>query len=113
MEEQEKVAKIYKTVSATHDAHFSWQVNVPKAFGAAAQDGYIEAQESYQSLFEDTAKYHAIMSALAEVIYREMRKKGYKSSEKAVTYMYDEPQNMSMVAEPMAAYGTEDIGKYK
>ena len=39
----------------------------PKAFGIAAQDGYMEAQESYQSLFEDTAKYNAIMSALAEV----------------------------------------------
>ena len=30
-----------------------------------------EVDLSYQSLFEDTAKYNAIMSALAEVVYRE------------------------------------------
>ena len=33
---------------------------------ASSKDGYMQAQESYQSLFEDTAKYNAIMSALAE-----------------------------------------------
>ena len=49
------------------------------AFGTAAQDGYMEAQESYQSLFEDTAKHNAIMRALAEVVYREMRKKDRKA----------------------------------
>jgi len=81
----------------------------PKAFGTAAQDGYIEAQESYQSLFEDTAKYNAIMSALAEVVYREMRKKGNRISEEQVTYIYDEPQNLSMVAETPASYGDRDI----
>lgn len=47
----------------------------PKAFGTAAQDSYMESQETYTSLFEDQHKYNAIMSALAEVIYREMRKK--------------------------------------
>lgn len=36
-------------------------------------DSYMESQESYQSLFEDKAKYDAIMNALAGVIYREMR----------------------------------------
>lgn len=80
----------------------------PKAFGTAAQDGYMEAQESYQSLFEDTAKYNAIMSALAEVVYREMRKKGIKISEETVTYLYDEPQNLSIVAENPTPYGTGD-----
>lgn len=46
----------------------------PKAFDDAAQDSYIEAQDTYQSLFEDESKYKAIMSALAEVIYSDMRK---------------------------------------
>ena len=46
----------------------------PKAFGAAAQDSYLESQDTYTSLFEDQHKYNAIMSALADVVYREMRK---------------------------------------
>lgn len=46
----------------------------PKAFGDAAQDSYMESQETYTMLFEDQHKHNAIMSALAEVIYREMRK---------------------------------------
>jgi len=45
----------------------------PKAFGAAAQDSYLESQDTYTSLFEDQHKYNAIMSALADVVYREMR----------------------------------------
>ena len=46
----------------------------PKAFGDAAQDSYMESQDTYTSLFEDQNKYNAIMSALADVVYREMRK---------------------------------------
>ena len=79
----------------------------PKAFGTVAQDGYMEAQESYQSLFEDTAKYNAIMSALAEVVYRELRKKGTKISEKSEAYTYGMPQNLSMVAEQSMMYGDD------
>ena len=47
----------------------------PKAFGDAAQDSYLESQDTYTSLFEDQQKYNAIVHALAEVIYREMREK--------------------------------------
>ena len=45
----------------------------PKAFDEAAQDSYMESQDTYTSLFEDKAKYNAVMMALAEFIYREMR----------------------------------------
>lgn len=45
----------------------------PQAFNIAAQDSYIESQETYTSLFEDQSKYNAIMSTLAEILYREMR----------------------------------------
>lgn len=83
----------------------------PKAFGTAAQDGYMEAQESYQSLFEDTAKYNAIMSALAEVVYREMRKQGTKISESSGAYTYDAPQHLSMVAEDSPVYGEGKTGR--
>jgi type I restriction enzyme R subunit len=46
----------------------------PQAFSDAAQDSYMESQETYTSLFEDPSKYNAIMSTLAEMIYHEMRK---------------------------------------
>lgn len=46
----------------------------PKAFDDAALESYTESQDTYTSLFEDRNKYNAIMGALAEVIYREMRK---------------------------------------
>ena len=47
----------------------------PQAFSDAAQDSYMESQETYSSLFEDRSKYNAIMSALAEMLYHELRKK--------------------------------------
>ena len=43
------------------------------AFGTAAQDSYIESQDTYTSLFADQAKSNAIMHVLGSVIYREMR----------------------------------------
>ena len=48
----------------------------PKAFGTTAQDSYMESQETYTSLFEDRAKYNAIMHALGAILYREMRGRG-------------------------------------
>ena len=47
----------------------------PKAFDDAAQDSYMESQETFETLFSDKAKYNAVMSALAAVVYREMREK--------------------------------------
>ena len=37
------------------------------------------------------------MSALAEVVYREMRKKEVKISEESEAYIYEMPQNLSIV----------------
>lgn len=45
----------------------------PAAFGTAAMESFMEFQESYSALFEDQSKYYAVMSALAGVIYHEMR----------------------------------------
>ena len=67
-----------------------------------------EMDLSYQSLFEDTAKYNAIMSALAEVVYREMRKKDIKALDETGAYTYEMPQNLSMVAEAPIPYGNGD-----
>ena len=45
----------------------------PKIFHTTAQNSYMESQSSYANLFEDQAKYNAIMCALSDIIYREMR----------------------------------------
>lgn len=50
----------------------------PVAFGTAAMESYMESQDSYSSLFENKSKYDAVMSALAGVIYREMRQNACK-----------------------------------
>lgn len=47
----------------------------PQAFSDAAQDSYMESQETYSSLFEDQSKYNAIMNTLAEILYKDLRKK--------------------------------------
>lgn len=65
-----KLAKMAKT----SDPQIFTESIFPKAFGDAAQDSFIESQDTYTSLFEDSHKYNAIMHALAEVVYREMRK---------------------------------------
>ena len=62
------------SMAKTSDPQIFTESIFPKAFGDAAQDSYMEAQDTYTALFEDQAKYNAIMSALAEVIYREIRK---------------------------------------
>lgn len=41
------------------------------------------------------------MSALAEVVYRELRRKGAKASE---AYIYKRPQKLSMVTEKSVSY---------
>ena len=46
----------------------------PNVFQSVAMDSYMKSQETFASMFEDQAKYRAICSALAEVVYREMRK---------------------------------------
>ena len=45
----------------------------PSAFQKAAMEGYKEAQQSYSSMFEDRAKFNAIMSALGAMLYSEFR----------------------------------------
>ena len=97
--------KKLKKMAQSSDPQIFAESIFPKAFGAAAQDGYMEAQESYQSLFEDTAKYHAVMSVLAEVVYREMRKKEMKALDESGDCAYEVRKELSMVAEDSVPYG--------
>lgn len=62
-----------QTMARTSDPQIFAESIFPKAFGTAAQDSYMESQDTYTSLFEDQAKYNAIMHALGTIIYREMR----------------------------------------
>ena len=61
------------SVAKSSDPQIFSESIFPKAFDDAAQDSYMEAQDIYTSLFEDQAKYNAIMRALADVVYRDMR----------------------------------------
>ena len=63
-----------KTMARTSDPQIFAESIFPKAFGTAAQDSYMESQDTYTTLFEDQAKYNAIMHALGSIIYRELRK---------------------------------------
>ena len=46
-----------------------------KTFDDVAEDCYVEQTEAYTSLFQNTSKYNAVRSALAEMLYKEFNKK--------------------------------------
>ena len=48
----------------------------PSAFNDAAQAAYMESTETYTRLFQDSEKYHAIMSALAVAMFHEFQANG-------------------------------------
>ena len=64
--------KLASSARTTDPVIFSESI-FPAAFGDAAMASYMESQDSYSALFEDKTKYNAIMSALAGIIYRELR----------------------------------------
>ena len=43
----------------------------PKSFDTVAQKSYVEQTQAFTSLFQDRQKYQAIMTALAEFLYKE------------------------------------------
>ena len=45
----------------------------PQLFDDAAQEAYVESTETYTKLFEDAGKYRAIMSALAQAMFDELK----------------------------------------
>lgn len=60
--------------AARNDGQQMFTNNVfPGAFDDAAQQAYVESTETYTRLFEDSEKYHAIMSALAAAMFEELR----------------------------------------
>lgn len=45
----------------------------PQLFDDAAQEAYMESTETYIKLFEDAGKYRAIMNALAQTMFEELK----------------------------------------
>ena len=68
-----KNEKLVKSAKTTDQQVFVSSV-FPQAFAKTAQESYLEAQETYESLFKDKNKYETIMHVLAEMLFREMRK---------------------------------------
>ncbi|MBQ6901192.1 MAG: type I restriction endonuclease subunit R [Firmicutes bacterium] len=66
--------KKLQKIAQTSDPQIFMKNIFPKTFDEIAQDSYVEQTEAFTSLFQNKSKYNAIMSALAEVIYKEFNK---------------------------------------
>ena len=72
LKNNKKLIKAAKT-----DGRQIFEKNIfPQLFEDAAQEAYIESTETYTKLFEDAGKYRAIMNALAQAIFDEIRDEG-------------------------------------
>lgn len=71
----QKLMKNKKLIKAAKtDGRQIFEKNIfPQVFSTAAQEAYVESTETYAKLFEDAGKYRAIMSALAQAMFDEMR----------------------------------------
>ena len=70
LKEDKKLRKVAKS----SDPQVFAESIFPKTFDAVAQDCYVEQTEAFSSMFQNKSKYHAIASALAEMLYREFNK---------------------------------------
>ena len=71
-----KISKNEKTMNLarTSDPKIFCEAQFPKIFEDVAQEGYMEAEEAYTSIFQDAKKYNIMMNVLADIIMREARK---------------------------------------
>lgn len=58
----------------TSDPQIFTESIFPRAFGAAAQDSYMEARDAFATLFKDQEKYYVFMYALGKHIYNQLRR---------------------------------------
>ena len=69
LKNNKKLRKAAKT-----DGRQIFEKNIfPQLFEDAAQEAYIESTETYTKLFEDAGKYRAIMNALAQAMFDELK----------------------------------------
>ena len=67
-----KLQKVIKSSKDDEEKIFASSI-FPKFFGEAANAGFDEQVEAYNSLFEDKNKYKAMMSVLAAQLFKEIR----------------------------------------
>ena len=65
--------KKLRSMAKSSDPQIFTESIFPSVFNNVAMESYVEAQDTYTALFEDQNKYNSVMSALAEILYREMR----------------------------------------
>lgn len=69
LKNNKKLMKAAKT-----DGRQIFEKNIfPQLFDDAAQEAYMESTETYIKLFEDAGKYRAIMNALAQTMFEELK----------------------------------------
>lgn len=61
-------------LARTSDPKIFCEAQFPKIFEDVAQEGYMESEEAYTSIFQDAKKYNVMMGVLADIILREARK---------------------------------------
>ena len=66
-------------IARTSNSQIFAQGVFPAEFSKAALECFNESEEAYKGLFEDKAKYDAIMSALSDILYRQFTSKNFKS----------------------------------
>ncbi len=66
--------KLAKIAKSSDPQVFSESI-FPKTFDEVAQDSYVEQTEAFTSLFENKNKYKAVMTALADMLYKEFNKR--------------------------------------
>lgn len=72
-----KLQKLIKSSKDDEEKIFASSI-FPKFFGEAANAGFDEQVEAYNSLFEDKNKYKAMMSVLAAQLFKEIRQQVIK-----------------------------------
>ena len=66
-------------IAKTSDPQIFAESIFPKAFNKAAQDSYMESQDTYTSLFEDKSKYDAVMGLWHRLFIGRCRKNDIRS----------------------------------
>ncbi len=66
-------------IAQTSNSQIFAQGVFPAEFSKAAMECFNESEEAYRGLFEDKAKYDAIMSALADILFRQFTSKNFKN----------------------------------
>lgn len=67
-------AQLAKSAKQDTEQMFTQSI-FPKIFGETARKAFKESNETYQAMFTDTVKYTAIMTTMAEVLFKELQKK--------------------------------------